>query len=157
MTPLVSLEIVKFQLLDLVNSAIGKLLLARGKGCRDSEPNVFKFLAEKQTCDDPVVQKFAQSLREDLAGIFELLGRVQRDDQLELFSQRLDRYKKALADVDFETDPEESENFFLELSYHLSKDLENYVYYVDEPEQVQEALEFQEADFETASFGLCGI
>ncbi|MDL1893027.1 hypothetical protein FBQ87_09075 [Sphingobacteriales bacterium CHB3] len=139
---------------------MNKLLAIRGRESQGSETSgVYQFLRDNLDCEDSLVRQFADSLREDLPELLQLLKRLSvSPSQLELFSSRLRRYAFVLRDLG-EEDGEHVSEFFLELTYHLMKDMENYLYSSDELEQEQEILELEleEAGSDSASFGFCAI
>jgi hypothetical protein len=160
MTHKTSFELVKFDLLKFVSDAINKLLELRGRECQEPEAiSVYQFLRDNLDCEDSLIRHFADTLREDLPELLQLLKRLSLSAlQLELFAARLQRYRFVLKDLGEEDEDRVSE-FFLELTYHLMRDMENYLYSSDELEQGQESPEFdfKEAEPDSASFGFCAV
>lgn len=122
---------VRFQLLDYLKEVINNLLSSL---LLPIAPDAYRFVELYSASDTKIVREFCLSLQADVPRIISRIHSLT-GFQLEQFAQLLElKYKKALGSADFESD-EARDEFYLDLTFHIIRDLDNYIQEWDKPKE----------------------
>lgn len=129
--PAMKAKSVRLQLHDYLKNVVNRLLESTDQ---PQVENAYSFIEQYSTSQVDIVREFCLSLQVDLPLIINRIHSLT-GFQLEQFPKLLDlRYERALKFLDFDNE-EERREFYLDLTFHIIRDLDNYIEERDKPKE----------------------